>query len=70
MLRYPVGINPSRKYRWEYYTGKQPTQRLHEAKIFGLDDARNQKHFGHTTRNHEIKRVTEKMLFTAALQGL
>lgn len=56
-------------WKWEYYTGQQPTRRLHEAKIFSLKYAKAAKQFGHTTGGCEIKRVTDKMLFKAALEG-
>lgn len=59
------------KHRWyEYYTGHAPTRRIHEAKIFTLDQAKNTKRFAHTASRCEVKQVTHKMLFKAALQGV
>ena len=58
----------SRKY--EYYTGQATTRKIYEAKIFTLEQAKNAKQFAKTTHNCEVKRVTQKMLFKAALQGV
>lgn len=62
----PVGKGD---WKWLYYTGGQPTDRLGQAKIFGLSKAKATKQFAHTTRRCEVKRVTDRMLFKAALEG-
>lgn len=68
VLRFVYPINNKRKY--EYYTGKSVTKRIHKAKIFTLEKAKNTKQFAHSATNCEVKRVTKKMLFKAALQGI
>ena len=55
---------------YEYYTGRQPTKHIHKAKIFTLSKAKSAKQFAATAHACEVKRVTRKMLFKAALQGL
>lgn len=56
--------------RYEYYTGQATTRRIHEAKTFTLAQAKNTKQFAKTAHICEVKRVTKKMLFKAALQGV
>jgi len=58
-----------RRY-YEYYTGKAVTKHINKAKIFTLEKAKNTKQFAHSATGCEIKRVTQKMLFKAALQGI
>ncbi len=72
VLRFIHRLNPQKGMgrRYEYYTGQAPTKRIHEAKIFTLAQAKNTKQFSHTAGTSEIKRVTQKMLFKAALQGI
>lgn len=57
------------EYTWEYYTGEEPTKRLGQAKQFKLSQAKGAKQFGHTTGSCDIIRITDKMLFLAALEG-
>ena len=74
VLRFIHGINNNRTggRRYSYYTGKAVTERINKAKIFTLTQAKNTKQYAHTATAHncEIKRVTRKMLFRAALQGI
>jgi hypothetical protein len=62
--------NGAGQRRYEYYTGRVPTKRIHEAKTFTLSKAKSTKQFAATAHACEIKRVTQKMLFKAALQGI
>ena len=72
VLRHINRINPRKGMGriYEYYTGRAPTRRIHEAKTFTLEKAKNTKQFAATAHACEIKRVTQKMLFKAALQGI
>ena len=67
---FPIDNNRAGGRRYEYYTGQAPTKRIHKAKIFTLEQAKNTKQFAHTAARCEVKRVTKKMLFKAALQGI
>lgn len=68
VLRFPMRQH-YRIVQQQYYTGQQPSTRLSQAKIFSLGQAKGTKQFGHTTRSCEVIRVTDKMLFKAALEG-
>ena len=68
VLRFPRDRRAA-KWRWHYYTGEAPTDRIGQAKVFNLQQAKNTKQFAFTTTSCEIKRITNKMLFIAALEG-
>jgi hypothetical protein len=69
VLRFPTRKSLHADTRWRYYTGAAPTYSLSKAKILSLSKAKATKQFAHTTRRCEVKRVTDKMLFKAALEG-
>jgi len=73
VLRFPksrrAALAGRDNWKWYYYTGKEPTAKIHKAKTFSLKYAKAAKQFAHTTHRCEIKRVTQKMLFKAALKG-
>ena len=69
VLRFPSRRSMKAKRRWKYYTGKAPTYRLGQARVFSLQQARDARTFAHTTYKCEIKRITDRMLFVAALDG-
>ena len=73
VLRFRFAINNNRVGGWahEYYTGQSPTRMISKAKRFSLEKAKNTKAFAHSCRGKscEVKRVTKRMLFKAALQG-
>lgn len=52
-----------------YYTGSEPTRHMNKAKTFTLEKAKNTKQFATSAVRCEVRRVTHKMLFTAALKG-
>ena len=66
--RYKPNWMSERQY--EYYTGKEVTKHINKAKIFTLENAKNTKQFATSARHCEVKRVTQKMLFKSALQGI
>ena len=58
---------------WRYYCkGKSTTDKLSNAQLFTLNQAKNQKQYaqGSSAATHsEIKRITDKALFIAKLEG-
>ena len=69
VLRYPYRKSMNAVAVWKYYTGEAPTYRLGQAKVFNLQQAKNARTFAHTTYKCEVKRITDRMLFVAALDG-
>ncbi len=70
VLRFTIGYRSSPNVRYEYYTGKKPTRHINKAIIFSLRQAKNAKQFAKTTGSCDVIRVTEKILFKKALQGI
>jgi hypothetical protein len=70
VLRYTIGYRSSPDVRYEYYTGNAPSRHINKAKIYSLQQARNTRTFAKTTGSCDIIRVTEKILFKKALQGI
>lgn len=73
MLRYYLRTDSDGRRCWAYYRkGRGVTKKLTEAQQFTLRDAKNAKQYaqGASLAQHcEVKRVTQKMLFMAALEG-
>lgn len=52
-----------------YYTGKKPTSKIQDAKLFKLQNAKNVRKFAHTGWCYDVVRVTNKMMFVMLLSG-
>jgi len=71
VLRYRHGISPSGRSSYVYYSNQYSVvvDRLIDAKLFNFREAKYERQNHAFTGGCEIKRVTDKMLFKAALEG-
>jgi len=79
VLRFVWGTYADGTKVWRYYCkGKATTDKLCHAQLFTLNQAKNQKQYAHlcvyaqgsSAATHcEVKRITDKALFIAKLEG-